>query len=55
MSEDAAWERIEKAAEGLVEKSRDAITIEKAVDRYLRTPQGRADYERYMSEFYSAR
>jgi hypothetical protein len=47
MGEQIAWDRIEKAADRLVEKSGDVLSHEAAVARYLRTDAGKRDYARY--------
>jgi hypothetical protein len=44
---DAVWSRIEKSASNLVEKSAASLTQEQAVAKYLTTPEGKADYQRY--------
>lgn len=45
-----AWEKIEKAADALVEKSDSGMTREQAVDRVMQTAEGAALYSAYMRE-----
>lgn len=46
-----AWSQIEKAAEGIVEKSgEEAISKEQAIDRFLQTGEGKRLYRQYLAE-----
>ena len=45
-----AWDKIEKAADDLVEKSDDGMSREKAIDRVLKTAEGKRLYNAYLAE-----
>lgn len=45
------WAKIEKMAEGLVEKS-EGLTQEQAIERVLKSAAGREAYAEYMAEYY---
>ena len=45
-----AWDKIEKAADDLVQKAADGLTREQAVDRVLKTREGKVWYGEYLAE-----
>ena len=45
-----AWDKIEKAADDLVEKASDGMSREKAIDRVLKTAEGKRWYGEYLAE-----
>lgn len=45
-----AWEKIEKGAEALIEKSDEELSRHAAIDRFLKTDEGRALYSEYVAE-----
>lgn len=49
------WEKIEKAAEGMVKKSGEKCTTAQAVDQFLETEEGKRMYNDYMSSHASSK
>jgi hypothetical protein len=45
-----AWDKIEKAADDLVQKASDGLSREQAVDRILKTAEGKRWYAEYLAE-----
>ncbi len=45
-----AWDKIEKAADDLVQKASDEMTREKAIDRVLKSAEGKRWYSEYLAE-----
>ena len=45
-----AWDKIEKAADDLVQKADTGMTREKAIDRVLKTAEGKRWYGEYLAE-----
>jgi hypothetical protein len=47
-----AWSEIEKAADALIEKDSEGLTREQAIDKVMKTAEGRKLYSRYQTETY---
>lgn len=50
VAKSGAWDKIEKLAEGMVEKSTDGLTHAQAIDRVLKSDEGKKLYNEYMKE-----